>query len=123
MLLPFRLSLGEPILLGTQWIPWIHRHNHISLIQWLLATPSISDPVNAVAPEAATMMQFCKALGLTLRRPSWLPVPRFAFNILLSKLSTLMTTGQRIVPEKALSAGFSFQYPNLESALRDIVAR
>ncbi|MBM4126161.1 MAG: TIGR01777 family protein [Nitrospira sp.] len=123
MLLPFRLFLGGPILPGTQWVSWIHRHDHISLIQWLLATPSISGPVNAVAPEPVTMTQFCKALGLALHRPSWLPVPRFALNILLGELSTLMTTGQRVVPEKALSAGFSFQYPNLESALRGIVAR
>lgn len=123
MLLPFRLFLGGPIQPGTQWVSWIHRRDHIDLIQWLLTTPSISGPVNAVAPEAVTMTQFCAALGQASHRPSWLPMPRFALNIALGELATLMTTGQRVVPEKALSKGFSFYYPNLESALRDIAMK
>lgn len=122
MLLPFRFFLGGPILPGTQWVSWIHRHDHVSLIQWLLVTPSVSGPVNIVAPEAVTMTQFCKVLGHVLHRPSWIPVPSFMLNFALGELATLMTTGQRVVPEKALSAGFSFRYPDLTSALMDIAS-
>jgi uncharacterized protein (TIGR01777 family) len=123
MLLPFRLFAGGPILPGTQWVPWIHRRDHIGLIQWLLKTPGVSGPVNAVAPEAVTMSQFCKALGHVLRRPSWLPVPSFVLHIALGELATLMTTGQKIVPAKALSAGYVFQYPKLKSALQNVMTK
>ena len=51
MLLPFRLFSGGPIMPGTQWVSWIHRRDHIGLIQWALTTPSVSGPVNAVVPE------------------------------------------------------------------------
>jgi uncharacterized protein len=118
MLLPFRLFAGGPIMPGTQWVPCIHRRDHIGLIQWLLTTPSISGPVNAVAPEAVMMNQFCDALGRVLHRPSWLLVPGFALHLALGELGTLMTTGQRVTPTQALSEGYAFQYQTLEPALR-----
>jgi uncharacterized protein (TIGR01777 family) len=123
MLLPFKIFAGGPIMPGTQWVSWIHRRDHIGLIQWLLTTPNISGPVNAVAPEAMTMNQFCNALGRALHRPSWLPVPGFALGMALGELGTLMTTGQRVTPAKALSLGYVFQYPKLQSALRAILTK
>ncbi len=123
MLLPFRLFAGGPIMPGTQWVSWIHRHDHIGLIQWLLATPNVSGPVNAVAPEAVTMNRFCEVLGQVLNRPSWLPLPGFALHVALGELGTLMTTGQRVNPAKALSGGYVFHYPTLEPALRAIVTK
>jgi uncharacterized protein len=103
MLLPFRLFAGGPIMPGAQWVSWIHRRDHIGLIQWVLATPSVSGPLNVVAPEAVTMNRFCKVLGRVLHRPSWLPLPGFALHVVLGELGTHMTTGQRVNPVKALS--------------------
>jgi uncharacterized protein len=123
MLLPFRLFAGGPIMPGTQWVSWIHRRDHIGLIQWLLKTPSVSGPVNAVAPEAVTMNRFCGELGRVLHRPSWLPVPGFALSLALGELGTLMTTGQWVTPAKALSGGYVFHYPKLEPALRAILTK
>lgn len=121
MLPPFQFFMGGPIMPGTQWVPWIHRHDLIDLIYWLLATPNVSGPVNAVAPGAVTMAQFCKVLGQVLHRPSWLPVASFVLNIALGELATLMTTGQKVVPKKALSTDYVFHYPQLDSALRNIL--
>jgi uncharacterized protein (TIGR01777 family) len=123
MLLPFRLFAGGPIMPGTQWVSWIHRHDHIGLVQWALTTPSVTGPVNAVAPEAVTMNRFCEVLGRVLHRPSWLPVPGFALRVALGELGTLMTTGQRVNPAKALSGGYVFHYAMLEPALRAIVGK
>lgn len=123
MLLPFRLFAGGPIMPGTQWVSWIHRQDHIGLVQWALTTPSVSGPVNAVAPEAVTMKRFCEVLGRVLHRPSWLPVPGFALRVALGELGTLMTTGQRVNPAKALSGGYVFHYAMLEPALRAIVGK
>lgn len=122
MLRLFKLFLGGPVMPGTQWVSWIHRRDHIDLIHWALANPGVSGPVNAVAPGAVTMTQFCETLGRVLRRPSWLPVPGLALKIMLGELGTLMTTGQRVNPAKALSGGYVFHYPTLEPALRALVA-
>lgn len=123
MVLPFKLYAGGPIMPGTQWVSWIHRSDHIGLIQWALTTPTVSGPLNAVAPQPVTMKIFCEALGRVLHRPSWLPIPQFALNILLGELGTLMTTGQRVIPTKAMAGGYTFQYPKLESAFRAILKK
>ena len=123
MLLPFRLYLGGPITPGTQWVSWIHRSDHVGLIEWAVTTPSVSGPINAVAPEPERMQAFCATLGRVLNRPSWLPVPGTALRLGLGELSTLMTTGQRVSPEKALTSGYVFHYPTLEVALQTILKR
>lgn len=123
MLLPFWLFAGGPIMPGTQWISWIHRRDHLGLIQWALETPGVSGPLNAVAPSAVTMKEFSATLGKVLHRPSWFPVPGLALNVALGELGTLMTTGQRVSPAKALSGGYVFQYPTLEPALQAILAK
>lgn len=123
MMLPFRLFAGGPIMPGTQWVSWIHRRDHIGLIGWALANNRIVGPLNAVAPEPVTMKAFCEVLGRVLHRPSWLPVPRFVLNILLGELGTLMTTGQRVIPAKALAGGYRFQYQTLEPALRAMLKK
>lgn len=121
MLLPFRLFAGGPILPGSQWVSWIHRRDHVGLIQWVLNTATISGPINAVAPEPVTMKMFCEVIGRVLHRSSWLPVPVIALKMLLGELGTLMTTGQRVTPMKAMSGGYQFQYPTLEPALQAIL--
>ncbi len=123
MLLPFRLFAGGPIMPGTQWVSWIHRRDHIDLIQWALTTTTVCGPINAVAPEPVRMKTFCDILGHVMHRPSWLPVPGIALNILLGELGTLMTTGQRVIPKKAMAGGYTFRYPTLESALRTVLKK
>ncbi len=123
MLLPFRIFAGGPIMPGTQWVSWIHRSDHIGLIQWALSTATVSGPINAVAPEPVRMNKFCDVLGQAMHRPSWLPVPGIALNILLGELGTLMTTGQRVIPKKAMAGGYTFRYPTIESALRAVLKK
>lgn len=123
MLLPFRFFAGGPIMPGNQWVSWIHRRDHIGLIHWALTTPTVSGPLNAVAPEPVTMKAFCEVLGKTIHRPSWLPVPSLAMTCLLGELGTLMTTGQRVIPAKAIREGYRFHYSTLEEALGAVFER
>ena len=57
-------------------------------------------------------------------RPSLLPVPAFALRLMLGELAdTALLSGQRVLPAAALAAGFSFRYPDVDSALRAIYTR
>lgn len=120
MMLPFQWFLGGPVLPGTHYVSWIHQLDLARLILFLLTHPSIRGPVNAVAPDAVTMKDFCHALGKAMKRPSWFPVPVFVLKMALGELSTMLTTGQRAQPQKVLSAGFSFTYSTIEEALNAI---
>ena len=123
MMFPFQWFLGGPVLPGTQYVSWIHQQDLARLIHFLITHPSIRGPVNAVAPDAVTMKEFCHALGKAMKRPSWFPVPEFGLKVALGELSTMLTTGQRAQPHKALSAGFSFTYPTIQEALNSIIAQ
>ncbi len=120
MIPPFKAFVGGPIMPGTQWVSWIHRTDLIGLIEWSLINEQISGVVNAVAPGAVTMRDFCKGLGKAINRPSWLPVPGFALQLAFGELASFMTTGQRVTPRVAVKEGYQFRYPQLDSALRAI---
>jgi NAD dependent epimerase/dehydratase family enzyme len=70
-----------------------------------------------------TINRFCEVLGRALHRPSWLPVPGLALQMAMGAPGTLMTTGQRVSPAKALAGGYVFHYPTLEPALRAILTK
>lgn len=118
MTTPFKFFVGGPIAPGTQKISWIHVQDLAKLVVWLLDQPTLSGPINAVAPQWVTMHEFCKTLGKALHRPSWLPVPAFTLKLLLGELSDMLTTGQQVEPRTVTQNGFSFTYPTLDSALK-----
>jgi uncharacterized protein (TIGR01777 family) len=120
MVRAFRLFAGGPQGNGRQYMPWIHRHDWVEMVRWLVDTPSLSGPVNATAPHPVTNREFAHALGRALRRPALVPTPGFALKLLFGELSEAMLTGQRAIPERAKTAGYHFRYPEIDIAFRGI---
>ncbi|MEI6512532.1 MAG: TIGR01777 family oxidoreductase [bacterium] len=117
MLLPFKLGFGGPLGSGTQWMSWIHMDDMIGLYEFALTNSQVRGPMNATAPNPVRNKEFAHELGKVLRRPSLLPVPKFALKALLGEFAEAVLTGQRVEPQKALKTGYQFIYPNLEPAL------
>lgn len=120
MVRAFRLFAGGPQGNGHQYVPWIHRHDWVEMVRWLVETPTINGPVNATAPNPVTNRQFAHALGRALHRPAIVPTPSFALKLLFGELSEAMLTGQRALPERAKTAGYHFRYPEIDIAFRGI---
>jgi uncharacterized protein (TIGR01777 family) len=118
--LPYRLFGGGRMGNGRQGMPWIHLRDMAGLILLSLDHPAVNGPLNCSAPELFTNDQFGRVLGRVTRRPHWFPVPAFLLRTLLGEMSTLVLTGQKALPRKALEHGYRFTYPKLEDALRDI---
>ena len=123
MLLPFRLGVGGPLGSGTQWMPWIHRDDLVSLFLAALDEPRYEGPVVATAPNPVTMKEFAATLGKVLRRPAFAPAPAFAIRAAMGEMASLVLDGQKAVPAKALSLGFRFRFERLEPALAGLLAR
>jgi NAD dependent epimerase/dehydratase family enzyme len=70
-----------------------------------------------------TNAEFTRALAHTLRRPAILPVPAFALKLLLGEMSKVILASQRVIPEAAVRAGFTFDYPDIYGALAKILLR
>lgn len=121
MVLPFKLGLGGPFGRGQHWMSWIHRDDLVRLICHAIATPGLSGPVNATAPEPVRNSDFTRALGKALNRPAVIPVPAAPLRWVAGDLAReLLLGGQRVLPAAALRSGFSFAYPDLTGALKAI---
>jgi uncharacterized protein (TIGR01777 family) len=122
--LPVRLFAGGRYGNGRHWHSWITIDDEIRAIVHLLGS-EVSGPVNLTAPEPVTNRELIATLGKVLRRPTWLPAPKLPLRLLLGRdrADTLLFEGQRVMPEVLLNDGFVFTHPELEPALRRILAR
>jgi uncharacterized protein len=124
LLVPFRLGVGGPVAGGRQYMPWIHREDEVRLLLWALDNREASETYNATAPNPVTNREFSKTLGRVLGRPALVPVPKLALKVRFGdELGEVASGGQRVVPRRALDAGFEFAHPDLEAALRDLLGR
>ncbi|MDZ8223689.1 TIGR01777 family oxidoreductase [Nostoc sp. ChiVER01] len=122
MITPFKLFAGGPIGSGRQWFSWIHVDDLVSLILEALTKPEIEGVYNGTAPNPVTMADLSQTLGKVMNRPSWLPVPSFAIEALLGDGAMVVLEGQQVLPKRTLETGFEYKYPNLQSALTQIIA-
>lgn len=122
MLTPFQLFAGGPIGSGKQWFSWIHREDLVNLILFSLRSPQIEGIFNATAPNPVHMVELCQVLGQVLNRPSWLPVPNFALELMLGEGAQVVLQGQKVLPKSTISVGFEYQYPTIKEALTEILA-
>jgi len=122
MLPLFQWGAGGRLGDGRQWMSWIHLQDVIGLIQWALEQEQISGPVNVVAPHPVRNAEFTRALGRALRRPALFTVPRVILELLFGEMAQVLLESQRVKPAVAEREGFSFQFPVLDLALRDLLA-
>jgi NAD dependent epimerase/dehydratase family enzyme len=53
-----------------------------------------------------------------------MPVPKFVLKARFGgELGEVLAGGQRVIPRRALDAGFEFAHPELEPALRNLLQR
>ncbi|MBU1274243.1 MAG: TIGR01777 family oxidoreductase [Proteobacteria bacterium] len=120
MLPLFRLGLGGPLGSGKQWFSWIHQADLVTALLFCLEH-EMSGAANCCAPAPVTNRQFTRTLGRVLGRPAFLPAPGFAVRLAMGEMGSVVLTGQRVIPQALMRAGFSFQFPELEGALRDLL--
>ena len=119
-LLPvFNMGGGGKIAKGTQYMSWIARTDVMRAFEFLIATPSLSGPVNVTSPNPVPNAQFSETLADVLHRPSVATVPEFAIKLMFGEMGEeTLLAGQRVIPKRLLEAGFTFAYPELSQALR-----
>ncbi len=123
LVLPFRLFAGSWFGNGRQYYPWIHFEDHIAALRFLLESPKAQGAYNLSAPNPVPNREFARTLGAVMHRPAWAPVPRFALQLALGEVSTVVMDGQRAVPQKLLNQGYKFKFPDLKTALVDLLKK
>lgn len=121
MSLPFKMMIGGPIGDGRQWVPWIHIEDEVAALRFLLEREDAHGPFNLTAPHPVTNRELTRALARALGRPGFLPAPGFALRIVLGEMADMVLQGQRAVPSRLRELGFTFRWPELEPALRNLL--
>lgn len=117
MEMPFKLYAGGRIGNGQQPFPWIHIYDVVRAIRFLINNPSMTGAFNLTAPQVMTNGDFAKLLGEAMGKPSFMPAPAFAFNLMFGEVATVLLEGQRVIPKKLLDMDFEFIYPTAKEAL------
>lgn len=125
MLTPFKLGVGGRLGDGSQWMSWVSLADMARILVFALDTESLQGPVNAAAPKPVTNCDFTKTLGKVLGRPTLLPVPSLVPKLLYGEeaAEALVLGSIRVAPQALQDAGFSFEHPTLEDALRHELGR
>ena len=117
----FKLGLGGRIGSGRQWMPWVHVADVQAAIVQAVTSENLTGPVNVTAPVAERNADYTRKLAATMHRPAIFPVPAFALRLVVGDFADALLRGQRPLPAALEADGFRFQFPDLESALRDLI--
>lgn len=118
----FRMGLGGRIASGRQWFSWIHIEDVVAIFLELIKNETHNGPINVTSPNPVTNLEFTKTLGINLKRPTYLPLTKFLVGLLYGEMGlTLLANGQNVIPEHLLKHSFSFRYPTLDLALKDLI--
>ena len=121
ILLPFRLGVGGRIGSGDQFWSWVALVDYVRAIRHLLDRADIEGPINVCTPNPVTNRQLTDALARLLSRPAALPVPGAALRLVFRDFADDLLAGQRVVPTKLLASGFTFEKPDVEPVLREVL--
>lgn len=120
MRLPYRLGLGGKIASGKQWFNWVHLDDVKQCILNAISDSAYQGVYNLVAPNNATQAEFAKCYAKSLKRPAIIWTPQWVFRMLFGEMSTLLTHGPKVIPDKLSKQGYQFQFEQLDQALKDI---
>ncbi|MFZ5571674.1 MAG: TIGR01777 family oxidoreductase [Thermodesulfobacteriota bacterium] len=121
MIPAYRFFVGGPIGNGGQWFPWIHMDDLLNAMDFIFQNEQITGPVNFCGEHPARNLDLAKALGKALGRPSFMKVPAFMIRLLMGELGNAVLFSQRTRPKVLLDNGFHFTYPDIQSALNQII--
>lgn len=121
MIPAFKSFVGGPLGNGKQWFPWIHVQDMVAALEYLACGADLTGPFNLCAPSPVTNAAMAAALGKALDRPAGMPAPAFMLKMMMGELAGVLLGSQRALPSRLLESGFRFQFPEIDTALANLV--
>jgi len=120
--LPFCVGLGATIGHGNQPLPWIHIDDMVGVILHLIDHRGLSGRFNAVSPGIVDNRQFMESFARHLHRPVVWSIPIWLVKgIVGAERASILLEGQNVKPKRTMESGYEFRYPDIDSALDDLV--
>lgn len=117
----FRFGLGAKLGSGHQYISWISLEDLLDILLYCLTNENLMGPINCTSPNPVTQKEFANTLAKALHRPRLFSVPAFFLKMLFGEMAReVLLSGQKVIPEKLLQLGYTFRYPDLLSAFKQL---
>lgn len=120
-----RYGLGGRHGSGKQWMSWVHHHDFVRAVAWLIDRDEIDGVVNIAAPNPLPNADFLSALRAAWGAPRLAPpAPAWLLEIaaFFHRTETeLLLKSRRVIPARLLRHGFTFDYPSWPDAARSLV--
>jgi uncharacterized protein (TIGR01777 family) len=120
---PARFGVAAVLGSGKQVVSWIHIDDLCRAFIHAIETPEMHGAYNLAAPEPCTNRELtigvAKAMNGALSMP--VKVPTFVLKLMLGEMSIEVLKSTTVSSEKISQTGFSFIYPNIQSALRHLI--
>ena len=117
----FKMALGGKIGSGKQPFSFIHYHDFCRAVEFLIDHSQCEGIFNLTAPEISNNEKFTKILAETSGRAALFTVPKFALKMIYGEAAVTMIQGQSVYPQHLINCGFNFRYPELGSAIQEIM--
>jgi hypothetical protein len=121
-----RLGLGGSSGDGRQYVSWIHDHDFINAVHWLIDHEQLSGPINLCSPHPVPNEEFMRTLRACWGQRVGLPASRWMLELGAFCLRTeteLILKSRRVVPTRLIKSGFEFQFPKWRDAAADLCQR
>jgi uncharacterized protein (TIGR01777 family) len=126
-----RFGLGGPQFGGKtrgarQRFSWVHIEDVHRAIEFLISRSDMADPVNVSSPNPVDNRELMATLRRVLGVRFGMPLFGWMLELGAFAIRTeteLLLKSRWVVPSRLVAAGFEFEFPKLEGALRDILHR
>lgn len=124
LIVPINFYAGGWLGSGEQVVSWIHLHDEVNAILYLLERHDAKGPFNLVAPNPVTQKILVKQVAKNLHRPAYTFVPRFIVRWFFGEMGKeIMLSNQNIEPKKLKELGFEFSFPTIADAIDNLAPK
>ncbi len=119
----FKLGLGGTIGDGSQGFSWVHISDLKRAFINAIENERFEGIYNLTAPNPTTNKGLTKAIGKALGVPTFFKIPLIALKLKYGDGAIAIASGQKVIPKRLLSEGFSFEFQNIDEAIEDILGK
>ena len=111
---------------GKQYVSWIHEHDFVRAVEWLIGHEELEGPVNIAAPNPLPNAEFMRLLREAWGIPYGCPQTELMLEVgacLFGSETELILKSRRVIPAKLVGSGFEFAFPRWADAAKEICQR
>ncbi len=120
----YKINVGAYFGNGKQYYSWIHIDDLCRMFVATMEQESYMGVYNAVGPAPATLKTIAQTIAQAMDKKALIvPAPAPVLRLGLGEMADMLLFSTRVSSQKIEQQGFSFEFPELEGAIRDVLQR